>query len=147
MAGKRHILIVGRYSHQCNDYTSLNLTKLESVEPPCSCNLVIDFLLTLPYSVLDDFDELKIATAYTYQGKTLESFPASIDILENVEVVYETLPGWKEPTIRGKTYEDLPLNARKYVEFIEEFLGYGLKIKYIGTGSSQSEDQLQRYRG
>ena len=103
--------VVVRYSHICNDYTALNLTKLD---------------------VLDDFEELKIATAYSYKGQTLEYFPASIDILEHVEVIYETLPGWKEPTTSIKKYEDLPLNARKYVEWIESFVR--VPITHIGTG-------------
>ncbi|MCJ1295675.1 hypothetical protein MMC34_007239 [Xylographa carneopallida] len=103
--------VVVRYSHICNDYTSLNLTKLD---------------------VLDDFEEIKVATAYTYHGQTLESFPASTDILEHVEVVYETLPGWKQPTTSVKTYEELPLNAREYVEWIETFVG--VPISHIGTG-------------
>ncbi|MCJ1473735.1 hypothetical protein MMC13_002386 [Lambiella insularis] len=103
--------VVVRYSHACNDYTALNLTKLD---------------------VLDDFEEIKIATAYKYNGQTLESFPASIEMLENVEVVYETLPGWKQPTTSVKHYHDLPPNARKYVEWIESFVG--VPIKYIGTG-------------
>ena len=53
-------------------------------------------------------------------------------MLENVEVVYETLPGWQRPTMGVKRFEDLPLNARKYVEWIEGFVG--VPAKYIGTG-------------
>ncbi|OBT75373.1 adenylosuccinate synthetase [Pseudogymnoascus sp. 05NY08] len=105
--------VVVAYSHQVNDYTSLNLTKLD---------------------VLDDFDELKVAVAYKYNGEKLDSFPASLDILEKVEVVYETLPGWKSSTSGSTKWEQLPENAQKYIEFIETFLGHGLKIKYIGTG-------------
>jgi adenylosuccinate synthase len=105
--------VVVAYSHQVNDYTALNLTKLD---------------------VLDDFDELKVAVAYKYEGETLASFPASLEILEKVEVVYETLPGWKSSTSGATKWEQLPENAQKYIEFIETFLGHGLKIKYIGTG-------------
>lgn len=104
-------LVIIKYSHDCNDYTSLNLTKLD---------------------VLDSFPELKIATKYTYEGKELESFPANPEMLAKVDVVYETLPGWEKPTTGAKSYYDLPLNARKYVEFIEEFVG--VKVKWIGVG-------------
>jgi adenylosuccinate synthase len=98
----------------------------------------------IPASVLDDFDELKVAIAYTYNGETLESFPASLDVLENVQVVYKSLPGWKQPTAGAKRYEDLPENARKYIEFIEEFVsqGQGLRIKYIGTGRLWSSQAI-----
>ena len=67
-------LVVIKHSHACNDYTAINLTKLD---------------------VLDDFDELKVATRYSFQGQPLDGFPANPDVLANVEVHYETLPGWK----------------------------------------------------
>lgn len=94
-----------------NDYTAINLTKLD---------------------ILDDFDTIKVATAYHYQGEELQSFPANLDILAKVDVTYKELPGWKQATTGAKTFNDLPENARKYVLFIEEFTG--LKVKYIGTG-------------
>lgn len=109
--------VVVAYSHQVNDYTALNLTKLD---------------------VLDDFDELKVAVAYKYNGETLASFPADLDVLSKVEVVYETLPGWKSSTSGATKWEQLPANAQKYIQFIENFLGHGLKIKYIGTGPDRS---------
>jgi adenylosuccinate synthase len=104
-------LVIIKYSHDCNDYTSLNLTKLD---------------------VLDSFPEIKVAVKYTYEGKELESFPANPEMLAKVEVVYETLPGWVKPTTGAKSYYDLPANARKYVEFIEGFVG--VKVKWIGVG-------------
>lgn len=82
--------------------------------------------------ILDDFEEIKVATAYSIDGKKLESFPANLDSLNHVEVTYKTMPGWQKPTTGAKTYEALPENARNYVEFIEEFVG--VKISYIGTG-------------
>ena len=107
-------LVVVKFGHDINGYTALNLTKLD---------------------ILDDFDEIKVATGYKYQGQELESFPASLQILENLEVVYETLPGWKKSTFGAKTFYDLPVNARKYVEFIEQYVG--VKVKYIGTGPAR----------
>lgn len=53
-------------------------------------------------------------------------------MLENLEVKYETLAGWKESTVGLKTWDELPEKARQYVEFIEKFVG--VKAKYIGTG-------------
>ncbi|KAF2139074.1 uncharacterized protein K452DRAFT_276075 [Aplosporella prunicola CBS 121167] len=107
-------LVVVRYSHDVNDYTAMNLTKLD---------------------ILDDFETIKVATAYRYKGETLESFPANLDILDHVEVVYKEFPGWKTSTTGAKTFEQLPENARKYIEFIEEFTG--IKVKYIGTGPAR----------
>lgn len=107
-------LVVLEFGHQINGYTALNLTKLD---------------------ILDDFAEIKVAVAYKYQGQVIESFPASASILEKVEVVYETLPGWQKSTFGAKSYYDLPANARKYIEFIEERVG--VKVKYIGTGPAR----------
>lgn len=94
-------------------------------------------MLTACGSVLDDFEELKVATAYLYKGHLLETFPESIDVFDHLEVVYETLPGWKKSTSGVKTYNDLPSNAKKYIEFIERFVGQDseVQIKYIGTGN------------
>ena len=104
-------LVMCRYSNAINYYTALNLTKLD---------------------ILDDFDEIKVAVAYRLDGKELESFPADLEVLERVEVVYETLPGWKSNTMGAKNWEDLPQNAQKYVEYIEEQIG--VPVKWIGTG-------------
>lgn len=104
-------LVVVKFSNAINWYDAINLTKLD---------------------VLDDFEEIKVATEYTYQGQKLASFPADLSVLENMEVKYETLPGWKQSTVGLNKYEDLPENARKYVEYIEKFVD--VKIKYIGTG-------------
>lgn len=59
----------------------------------------------------------------------MESFPANLDVLAEVEVEYETFPGWMQPTTGAKTFQDLPENARKYIEFIESFIK--VPIKYI----------------
>ncbi|KAJ8112199.1 hypothetical protein OPT61_g5382 [Boeremia exigua] len=107
-------LVVLKHSHACNDYTSLNLTKLD---------------------VLDDFEELKIATSYSHKGQKLEGFPSNPDVLAEVEVHYETLPGWKKPTTGAKSYYDLPANARTYIEYIEKFIG--VKVKWVGVGPAR----------
>ncbi|KAJ4332889.1 Adenylosuccinate synthase [Didymella glomerata] len=107
-------LVVMKHSHACNDYTTLNLTKLD---------------------VLDDFEELKIATAYSHKGQKLEGFPSNPDVLAEVEVHYETLPGWKKPTTGAKSYYDLPSQAREYIEFIEKFVG--VPVKWIGVGPAR----------
>ncbi|RBQ78283.1 hypothetical protein FVER14953_21514 [Fusarium verticillioides] len=82
--------------------------------------------------VLDTFETIRVATAYKIDGKEIESYPADLDILDQCEVVYKDFPGWQTPTTNAKSFEELPKEARAYVEFIEEFVG--VKIKYIGTG-------------
>jgi adenylosuccinate synthase len=65
----------------------------------------------------------------------LEGFPANPEILAQVEVQYETLPGWKKPTTGVKSYYDLPSQARSYIEYIEKFIG--VKVKWIGVGPAR----------
>ena len=72
--------------------------------------------------ILSSLKELKVAVAYTLDGKVLDSFPASIDTLAKVEVVYETFEGWSQPLDKFRKFEELPENAQKYVKFIEKFL-------------------------
>ncbi|KAI3574977.1 P-loop containing nucleoside triphosphate hydrolase protein [Fusarium oxysporum f. sp. albedinis] len=82
--------------------------------------------------VLDTFETIRVATAYKIDGKEIDSYPADLDILDQCEVVYKDFPGWQTPTTNAKSFEDLPKEARAYVEFIEEYVG--VKVKYIGTG-------------
>ncbi|EHK40224.1 hypothetical protein TRIATDRAFT_252575 [Trichoderma atroviride IMI 206040] len=117
---RRRYLVVVKYSNSINYYTSLNLTKLD---------------------VLDTFETIKIAIAYTIGGEELDSYPADLNILNQAEVVYHEMPGWQKPTTNARTYDDLPKEARDYVEYIEKFVG--VKIKYIGTGPDR-DAMIQR---
>lgn len=107
-------LVLLKYSAAINHYTSFNLTKLD---------------------ILDDFDEIKVAVGYKVDGKEVPSFPGTIDALSKVEPIYETLPGWKTDSTNITSYEALPENARKYIEFIEKYTGVG--VKWIGTGPAR----------
>ena len=109
-------LVLLRYSHMINDYTALCLTKLD---------------------VLTGFEELKIAVEYNVKGERLSSFPANLEVLGDVEVEYETLPGWSEDISSVKKFSDLPVNAQKYVTRIEEIIGS--PIAWIGVGPGREE--------
>ncbi|KAG7884199.1 hypothetical protein KL938_002071 [Ogataea parapolymorpha] len=104
-------LVVVKYSCLINGYTSLNITKLD---------------------VLDTFKEIKVAVGYSYKGKKLESFPEDLYVLEKVDVDYVTFPGWNQDITTVKTYDALPENAKKYLKFIEDFLG--VPVQWVGTG-------------
>lgn len=92
-----------------------------------------DFLNLTKLDVLSDLDEIKIGVAYKgTDGQLLPSVPSELSTLESVEVLYETLPGWKTDISKVRTWEDLPLNARKYVQRIEELSG--VLCKWIGVG-------------
>ncbi|GMG19189.1 unnamed protein product [Ambrosiozyma monospora] len=108
-------LVVLKYSAMINGYTSLNITKLD---------------------VLDTFKQIKVGVAYKYKGKTLESFPEDLFLLGKVDVEYETLPGWDQDITKIKNYDDLPENAKKYLAFIEKFVG--VPVQWVGTGPARS---------
>jgi len=108
-------VMVLRHSQRVNGYTSWNLTKLD---------------------VLDDLDELKIGVGYELDGKPLDSFPADLDLLDQVKVIYLTLPGWKRSIKDCKTFEDLPIQCQEYVQKLEELTE--LKVRWIGVGPSRN---------
>jgi adenylosuccinate synthase len=105
-----------KYSHMINDFTYLNVTKLD---------------------VLDELEELKIGTGYSYEGKKLDSFPANLEVLANVEVEYETMPGWKTDITKCRTWDELPEAAKNYVLRIEELVG--CPVRWIGVGPQRDE--------
>ena len=83
--------------------------------------------------VLGYLDELPVCVGYDIDGVVTKDFPATKD-LKKAKPVYETLPGWKSD-IRGiKTYEELPENCRKYIEFIEEQLQVPVTMVSNGPG-------------
>ena len=84
-----------------NGYTQLAITKMD---------------------ILDQLKEIKVGVAYRYKGELLDSFPASMNVLENVEVEYVTFPGWMTSISKCRTFDELPENAKKYLKFIEETL-------------------------
>ncbi len=83
--------------------------------------------------VLGYLDEIPVCTAYEYDGKVTKEFPTT-DKLNRAKPVLTKLKGWKTD-IRGiKKYEDLPENCRKYIEFVENEIGYPIKIVSVGPG-------------
>lgn len=113
--------MVVKYSSEVNGYTAINLTKLD---------------------ILDSFSEIKVATAYSiisHDGTEVEklpTFPADLGILGGssrkgkLHVEYKTFKGWKTSTTGCQKWEDLPTEAKSYVEFIEQYVE--IPISHIG---------------
>ena len=112
-----------QYSALINGFTALNLTKVD---------------------VLTGIDEIYVAKAYKYRGEYLTTMPASLEVLSNVEVEYEILPGWKEDISGCKTFEELPLNCQNYILRVQELIG--VPIRWIGVGPNRT-DQIDRGEG
>ena len=86
--------------------------------------------------VLGYLDEIPVCVGYEIDGKVTKDFPVT-RLLKDAKPVYEVLPGWK-CDIRGiKTYEELPENCRKYIEFIEKEIGF--PITMVSNGPSRSD--------
>ena len=88
--------------------------------------------------ILDGFDEIKMCTAYKIDGEVIDEIPASLKVLAKVEPVYETFAGWKSDISKIRRYEDLPANARKYLERMAEVTGISLGIVSVGANRDQT---------
>jgi adenylosuccinate synthase len=109
-----------RYAVRLNGTRSLALTKLD---------------------VLDDLAEIPVCVGYRHQRKVLTEFPSCLDTLEEVEPVYETLPGWRCSTVGTLDFGELPPAARDYVAFLERQVG--ARADLISTGPRREETILR----
>jgi adenylosuccinate synthase len=110
-----------RYAAELNGFSSVALTKLD---------------------VLDALDEIKVCTGYRLDGRDIETFPAVAADLRRAEPVYETLPGWKSETLGTTRYEELPANARRYVQYLSRAIG--VEIGLISTGPERDQTIVLR---
>ena len=109
--------VLARHAARVNGLTGLAVTKLD---------------------VLDTLPTLEVATAYRMpDGSIAENFPADTWSLSSVEPIYESLPGWQAPTGEVRKLEDLPSNARAYLDRIEELSGAPVRWVSVGTKRSQ----------
>jgi len=88
--------------------------------------------------VLSGLETVKICTAYEYNGEIITEYPASLHVLEACKPVYEELPGWSEDITGVRTLDELPENARKYVERIVELTGIQLTTFSVGPAREQT---------
>ena len=82
--------------------------------------------------VLSGLDEIKVCTRYELSCDPVRYADVDAYGLENVETVYETVPGWKEELSKARSFEDLPANAQGYVKMIEE--AAGVPVRWVGVG-------------
>lgn len=108
--------VATRYAAELNGFDSIALTKLD---------------------VLDALDEIKVCVGYEIDGERVDTFPAVSQDLRQIKPIYETLEGWKTETVGTTKIEDLPENARKYVEFLSASVG--VEIGLISTGPERDQ--------
>jgi adenylosuccinate synthase len=108
--------VVVRYATRVNGLTGLAVTKLD---------------------VLDTLETLAICTGYTVDGELHTEFPADVGMLERAEPVYEWFDGWRASTQDVRRLEDLPRNARAYLDRIEELCETPIAFVSVGTRRDQ----------
>jgi adenylosuccinate synthase len=116
-------LVILRESVRLNGPTDIALTKLD---------------------VLGGLEEIKLCVAYKYKGETIYYPPQEENGLAEVEPIYETLPGWKEDISTCRTFAELPENARKYIQKIEQILNVPVTIISVGP---EREQTIRRGKG
>lgn len=113
--------VAARFSTRINGFTEAGITKLD---------------------ILDSFPSLKICTGYKVNGETTDNFPGSIAVLEKCQPVYEELPGWQTPTSDIRRFEDLPVEARRYIDRLEELIA--CPVDFISVGSAREQTIMKK---
>lgn len=109
-------LVALKYSLMINGITDIALTKLD---------------------VLNDFNEIKVATKYITNGTATDQFPIRSEEIDKIEVEYTSLPGWKKDTTGIRTFEELPIEAQNYIKFIEDFTN--VKVSFVSTSPDRND--------
>ena len=105
-----------RQAVRLNSLTELALTKLD---------------------ILDGFESIKICTGYRLDGQLLEHYPDRSELIADVEPVYETIPGWGSVLSDKREPGQLPPEARRFIEIVEEQVG--VPVKVVGVGAERDD--------
>ncbi|MDD5011674.1 MAG: adenylosuccinate synthase [Phycisphaerae bacterium] len=106
-----------KYAVEVNGFTGIALTKLD---------------------VLSGLSEIKVCRAYELDGKELDYPPATIEEWNRIKPIYELLPGFEGEISDLRTLEDLPLNAKKYISYIESNIHAQIILVSVGPARSQT---------
>ena len=98
----------------------------------------VDVLAVMLLDVLSELPELNICTAYELHGRRTADFPSHVDDLREVKPVYETLPGWQRDIRAVRRMDDLPSNARRYLDRLSQLIGPPVEIVSVGPDREQT---------
>jgi adenylosuccinate synthase len=104
-------------------------------------NGLTDFFLT-KLDVLTGWQKIPVCVAYEIEGKKVDELPASQTDFHHAKPIYEYLPGWSENISKARSVDDLPVNTREYVKFLEKVSG--APITAIGVGPGRDETIVVR---
>jgi len=110
-----------RYASMINGFDSLVVTKLD---------------------VLDEMEKIPVCLGYRSAGKEVSSMPATIKEMASLEPVYECLPGWRVSTFGVSNYDQLPVQAREYLNFLEKQTG--VEVGCISTGPERNQTIVEQ---
>jgi len=113
-------LVSLQYSTRINSLSQLFITKLD---------------------VLSGLEEIKVCVGYRFEDKKITDYPLVDEILDKCEPIYESFKGWDEDISGIIKYDALPENAKKYIEFIEDFID--VPIKYISVGPERNQNIIR----
>jgi len=105
-----------RYGARVNGLSAMIITKLD---------------------ILDTLEEIPVGMEYEYQGKRFTSFPADVDILDQIKVHYRVLPGWKQSTFGLTEFSKLPQKAQDYLHFLSDQVG--VEVAMVSTGPERGQ--------
>ena len=105
-----------RYGARVNGLSAMVITKLD---------------------ILDTLEEIPVGMEYEYQGKRFTSFPADVDILDQIKVHYRVLPGWKQSTFGLTEFSKLPQKAQDYLHFLSDQVG--VEVAMVSTGPERGQ--------
>ena len=108
--------VASRHSSRVNAFDGIALTRLD---------------------ILTGFPELKVCTAYEFEGQQIDYFPSQVETLERCRPIYATFAGWDEPLTGARGWADLPANAQAYVRHLEVLLE--APVQLIGVGEAREE--------
>jgi len=100
-------------------------------------NGLTDFFLT-KLDVLTGWEKIPVCVAYEIDGKRVEEVPSSQSDFHHAKPIYEYLPGWSEDISKARKISDLPVNAQKYVKFLEEISGAPMSAIGVGPGRNET---------
>ena len=109
-------LVVLRYAIRVNGLTEICLTKLD---------------------VLDCMKEIKVCNSYDSPEGVLHDFPLDLDLFGKCKPIYEALPGWEEDISQLTSHDDLPQNAKAYIDYISKVAG--IRISLVSVGSKRDQ--------
>jgi adenylosuccinate synthase len=108
--------VAARYSYRINRFAAACVTKLD---------------------VLDTLDEIRVCVGYGVDGRRVRGLPASVAEAERIDPVSESLPGWKQDTTGVRQWNDLPEEARQYLDRLGEIIG--VEVSLVGVGPERSQ--------